>query len=76
MWRLRSRRGAWGVSPQYLLSLSPGWWSADPFDFAQDRPQGEAHQPCSQEKMSRVEGVPLKLPRLRYASPCGGEGGI
>ncbi|MFB0534345.1 MAG: radical SAM family heme chaperone HemW, partial [Anaerolineae bacterium] len=64
--------GRGGCPPNVSSSLSRcGTFAlrAEPFDFAQDRPQDEAHRSSPQEGKSRVEGVPLKLPRLRYASP-------
>jgi hypothetical protein len=67
----------------------PGWEMFPPmcpFSLVGYRPlaepQDEAHRPCYQEGRGEIEGVPLNLPRFRYASPGSpqivfpGKGGI
>jgi len=53
----------------------PGWEMFPPmcpFSLVGYRPlaepQDEAHRPCYQEGRGEIEGVPLNLPRFRYAS--------
>ena len=66
MWRLRSRQGPGGGPPTSISSLFPQGrvltLRAEPFDFAQDRPQDEATGLALRRRQVGLRGYPSGSP--------------